>query len=108
MKRRLSNPIGFFLLLLILITATQTISATEINGINYDLSGNTAAVISKTPNYEGDIVIPATVEYEGKTYSVTKIDVGAFTKCAGLTSVSIPETVTKLSNYAFYEVVVSL
>ena len=51
--------------------------------------------------YEGDIIIPAIVEYYGKTYDVTEI-FAAFYFCDGLKSVSICNSVTKISSYAFY------
>jgi|GEM_PF-4845547 len=51
--------------------------------------------------YSGDIVIPSTVGYEGKTYSVTSIGWGAFERCTSLTSVSIPESVTSIGGRAF-------
>lgn len=51
---------------------------------------------------EGDIVIPATVVYDGETYSVTEIGKLSFVDCPKLTSVSIPETVTAVNDMAFY------
>ena len=44
--------------------------------------------------YSGDVVIPGSVEYNGKTYSVTSIGESAFEYCTGLTSVTIPNSVT--------------
>lgn len=47
-------------------------------------------------SYTGDIVIPAGFEYNGKTYKVVALGSAAFKDQVGVTSVSIPETVTKL------------
>ncbi|MGN1375867.1 MAG: C10 family peptidase [Prevotella sp.] len=45
------------------------------------------------PTYKGDIVIPSSIEFEGKTYTVTQIGESAFEGCRGLTSAVIPKTV---------------
>ena len=57
---------------------------------------------SYTNEYEGDISIPSSVVYSGKTYSVTSIGSYAFEDCSGLTSVTIPNSVTSIGNHAFY------
>ena len=53
-------------------------------------------------SYEGDIVIPEAVTYEGITYAVTAIDTDAFSDCSGLTSFTIPQSVTRIDARAFY------
>lgn len=52
-------------------------------------------------SYSGDVVIPATVVYNNKTYTVTSIGRNAFYGCKDLTSVSIPESVTTIGASAF-------
>jgi len=42
----------------------------------------------------GTVEIPSEVLYNGITYSVTSIGSGAFSNCSGLTSVTIPYSVT--------------
>ena len=49
----------------------------------------------------GDVVIPATVEYSGKTFRVTSIGYQAFYSNRGITSVVIPEGVTDVGYNAF-------
>ena len=54
--------------------------------------------------YTGNVVIPESVEYKGKTYPVTSIGQRAFNDCTGLTSVTIPNSVISIVNEAFYEI----
>ena len=52
--------------------------------------------------YEGDVVIPKEFTHYGQTYRVVGIGYIAFYGCESLTSVDIPETVSKyISNGAF-------
>ena len=51
--------------------------------------------------YSGSVVIPESVTYNGKTYSVTSIGSYAFADCSGLTSVTIPNSVTSIGSGAF-------
>lgn len=79
----------------------------EVNGIYYSkVYGNQDNVYVTSRNYEGnsysgDVVIPGTVSYEGKTYRVTEIGYSAFGYCDGLNSVSIPSTVVAIGDQAF-------
>lgn len=51
--------------------------------------------------YEGDIEIPAEVEYNGKRYKVVRIAFGAFAWCDKLTSVKLPPTIREIRYGAF-------
>ena len=51
--------------------------------------------------YTGDVVIPESVEYDGKTFSVVGIGMYAFHQCSKLTSVTIPKSVTSIEDGAF-------
>ena len=68
----------------------------------YDvLDDNTVAVHFLEPDEEGKVEIPATVEIDGKTYTVTEIAANAFKDDKVLTEVTIPGTVTKIGDGAF-------
>ena len=91
------------LLILIFLPMLASADAIEIGGIYYNLTEDTrVAEVAKNPQkYKGDITIPESVEYEGVTYSVTKIGYSAFANCASLTSVMIPSSVTIIGQLAF-------
>ncbi len=49
----------------------------------------------------GGLIIPDSVVYNGNTYTVNSIGYGAFRECSGLTSITIPNSVTSIDLYAF-------
>lgn len=55
--------------------------------------------IYDVPFYSGDITIPEVVNYQGQDYTVTSID-GTFAE-TGITSISLPCSITRIDNYAF-------
>ena len=81
----------------------KALKAPFIEHIYYNLNAETkqATVISSYTKYSGDIKIPETIIYNGKTYSVTTIADNAFNSCSDLTSISIPNNVTSIGNGAF-------
>lgn len=52
-------------------------------------------------NAKGILVIPGSVNYNAHSYSVCSIGFQAFIDCTGLTSVTIPNTITSIGYYAF-------
>ena len=56
-----------------------------------------------SPYPTGNIVIPSSVTYSGRTYSVTSIGDYTFRGCSGLTgTLTIPNSVTSIGSYAFF------
>jgi len=48
----------------------------------------------------GNLIVPAAVTYGGATYQVVSIGNNAFNACSGLTTLTIPNTVTSIGNAA--------
>ena len=76
-----------------------------VNGIRYKIitKGKDAKVCRSENNekqYVGNIVIPATIEYEGVVCNVTAICVDAF-RSSNITSVTIPSSVKEIERGAF-------
>ena len=94
-----------FAALFVLFAMSANLWAVEvtINGIKYDVikKGKTAKVLSNSPKYSGNIVIPETVEYEGVECNVTAVADYAFASCYNLTSVYLPDNITELGKNTF-------
>ena len=94
----------FFVLLVGLLAASSPKAhAFEVDGMYYGInSDNTTVSVTSGPNkYRGDITIPNTVVYEGKTYTVSSIRSSAFSGCDNLTSVKMGESITSIGSNAF-------
>ena len=77
-----------------------------VDGIYYTLvTSNKTAIVTYKDNsynsYSGSVTIPESIIYNGKTYTVTQINGGAFRDCTNLTSVTIPNSITSIGDYAF-------
>lgn len=86
----------------------------EVNGIYYRITSSSEnptvsvtykgdSYISYSDEYYGVVTIPSTVTYNNDTYNVTSIGFCAFADCSDLTSVTIPEGVTRIVDQAFWD-----
>ena len=118
----------FLLIASVLMTVSAMAANFSVGGLYYSItSDNTVQVVAPTTGkYTGDITIPETVTYNATTYRVTAIgddafkganqvtsvtlpltgitSIGgwAFNDCTGLTSFTIPASVTSIGEKAFY------
>ena len=70
----------------------------DYEGITYKVSGTTAIIQKPSAaigTYSGDIVIPETVPYNGKDYTVVSAVATAFKGNEAITSIQLPNTVNK-------------
>ena len=72
------------------------------DGLNYSLdSDNKTAKVIQTNPVPDQVEIPSTIIVDDIKYTVTELE-NTFVKCENLISVTIPSTVTKIGNEAFY------
>ena len=82
---------------------TININETVLGTLTYSLnsgSGQSVSVASCSPDAEV-VIIPETVQYNGRTATVTAIGNNAFGGCSSLTLITIPDSVTSIGGYAF-------
>ena len=90
MKQKLFGRLAAAAVLL-LSAATASAHDFEVNGIYYNINSDGTSVSVTDGGYSGEVTIPASVTFSGKTYSVTSIGNAAFYDCSGLTRVDITD-----------------
>ena len=102
---------GFVMLVVLMLMTTSSAMAQElkfevIDGFRYllDSDTKTATLVPKTDGkYSGDIIIPEKVKgNDGVEYIVASLGASCFEKCSGLTSITIPSSVTSLGESCFF------
>ena len=101
---------GFVMLVVLMLMTTSSAMAQEakfevIDGFRYllDSDTKTATLVPKTDGkYSGDIIIPEKVKgNDGVEYVVASLGASCFEGCTGLTSITIPSSVTSLGESCF-------
>ena len=91
----------FLTLAVLLCTLSASAYDFMVDSIAYDKLYGKRVSVAKS-YYEGDIVIPESVTYDGVTYSVTEIGYNAFGSRTRLNSITIGNSVTKIGKMAFF------
>ena len=94
------------LLLSVFFAVSSSAYDVEVDGIYYNLNKTekTAEVTYKEKekaSYSGSIEIPSSIVIKEVEYKISSIGDKAFFDCSGLTSVTIPNSVTSIGDHAF-------
>ena len=74
----------------------------NVEGLIYTLDEESfTAKLINGKTWEGELSIPSEIKWKGQKYVVNSIGQEAFEGCKGLTSISIPKSITTISSYAF-------
>lgn len=99
MKQRLL----LFITALMLCIGARATTIQVIDGLKYIIyTDQNYAVLTGNKYTQREIVIPASITWEGKKYHVTELGAKSFFDCYNLTSVTIPSSVTSLGQSCFY------
>lgn len=90
------------LAVLFIVAAPLFAEGVTIDGINYSYDTSTrTAILTNGNNCSGAVTIPESITVDGTNYSVTKIGFRTFNGCDGLTSVTIPNSVSHIMEVLF-------
>ena len=95
---------GFVMLVAMMLMTASSAMAEVIDGLRYNLDADTktATLLRTTDGYSGNIVVPEKVKgSDGVDYTVVAFGDECFSECSGLTSLTIPSSVTSLGNRCF-------
>ena len=88
------------------VPASASATPFEVDGFFYEITGtNTVKVMPNhkdnpnTNGYKGDLVVPASITYNGKEYKVTAIGKEAFRNCYNVTTITLPKTIERIDSF---------
>lgn len=97
-------------MLAMLVAGTVSALATPfmVDSIYYEITSPTTVEVAEAPDgvdklklYNGDITVPGQIEYQEKKYTVTALGVGAFCNTLKMKSLTLPETIDSIKQWAF-------
>ena len=95
---------GFVMLLSLMLCGIAAVAQTvTVNNIVYEIRNDGTAWLKNGKSATGDVVIPAEVEYDGKKYSVYRINSNAFENNRAITSVEMPASLKWIDRFAFWD-----
>ncbi len=96
--------IRFITLIATMICSSNVWGNFTIDQLTYGVSSeeNREVYIADCKDTVTSVTIPNTVSMYGKEYSVVGIGENAFANCTSLASINIPNSITTISDYAFY------
>ena len=102
----ITKRFAILLVMMVMITSKALAGASfeVIDGFKYllDSDTKTATLVPNTEKYAGDVVIPESVKAkDGNDYKITAFGDKCFYNCSGLTSITIPSSVTSLGDWCF-------
>lgn len=105
MKKFVTLFTAFMAICTFQVKAQETVTF-EKDRIQYTVTGENTVGVSGF-NEEGEssvteVVIPSTVSYGGKSYTVTSLEMYAFRWTSGIRKIEMPNTVTELKENAIY------
>ncbi len=95
-------------LTLILLTLSHICMAYDfsVDGIYYSVNKDGATVTvmyhsADGDSYQGDVVVPQRITYDGMSYKVTEVGAFAFANCHRLRHVTLPDSLKTIGSFAF-------
>ena len=77
----------------------------EVDGIYFNITSNSEVEVTYGTNsgnsYSGDVIVPKSVSYSNKTYTVSTIGNFAFRWCENLTSITLPNSIKTIGSSSF-------
>lgn len=102
------QKVFYFVFFTIVLVIPQGVKAYDFSytyygqTLYYNIISNGVEVTKRDYYYQsGNVIIPSVVSRNGTTYIVRRIGSHAFQACGGLTSVTIPNSVTEIGSWAF-------